>query len=60
MYSFPEIKENQIENDFWERHMCYQPFDEETEERIKRHKALIRNGSDNFLLYVKHSENFRQ
>jgi len=42
------INEAQID-EAWDMHMHYQPFDEETAERIKRHKALVLNNTDDFV-----------
>ena len=36
--------------------MHYCPFDEETWNTINRHKALIMNGTDDFIVYIKHAD----
>lgn len=40
----------------WEMNMHLNPIDTETEETIKRHKAILMNHSDDFVAYIHHVE----
>lgn len=40
----------------WEMNMHYNPIDEETEETLKRHKAIFENYSDDFVAFINHTE----
>lgn len=39
--------------------MHLNPLDEETVDVIKRHKAILKNFSDDFISYIHHTENDR-
>lgn len=43
----------------WEMNMHINPLDEETQDTINRHKAIIDNKTDDFIAYIQHTENAR-
>ena len=43
-------------DDTWEMNIHFNAIDEETEETLKRHKAILQNHSDDFVAYIKHTE----
>ena len=50
-----KMEERQME-EAWEMNMHMNPIDKETEETIKRHKAILTNHSDDFVAYIHHVE----
>jgi hypothetical protein len=50
-----KMEERQME-EAWEMNMHMNPIDKETEETIKRHKAILTNHSDDFVAYIHHIE----
>ena len=46
-------------HDDWDMNPHLHPVDDETEETLKRHKAILLNHSDDFISYIHHIENER-
>ena len=44
----------------WDMNMHINPIDEETAETIAKHKAILMHNSDDFVGFVKHTENARK
>lgn len=53
------FEERQIDES-WEMNMHYNPLDQETEETINRHKAILMSQADDFVAFVHHVENMRK
>ena len=47
-------------DELWEMNIHHNPIDEESRETIKQHKSILMNDGDDFVAYIKHSENARK
>ena len=47
-------------DEVWEMNMHINPLDKETAYTIMNHKAILTNNGDDFVSYIKHSENARK